>query len=541
VLVVIDDIDRLTPLQVRLLIQLVKVNADFPNMIYLLLFQRDLVEKSLGIDGVVDGREFLDKIVQVGFNVPPVERGRMYRALFKGLEKVLAAEAVAARFDSGYWQQVFGEIQFLFGNLRDVSRYLGSLSFHVSLLSSEGSFEVNPVDLIALEALRLFEPDVYAEIQNAKDVLTATNFSSGVSPTAEAAEERTITRLLDAASPERKDAIKDLLKRLFPPAERYMGGMSYAEGFAEEWYRTARACHRDVFDRYFLLALPEGDISQAELDYFMKNAGDRDAVAAKLREHIKRGSIETLLQRLEAYKRTIKRDQILSFITAVMDVGDGLPMKASGMFSLGPEMHASRIIHWALLTIADEKERAKALRDACESTTGIYLPTQKIADQEDRSEKGRSPEAYYLSDADIAACKEVLLGRIRDAAEEDRLQRSHHLHWLLIVWMRWTDGEEVRTWVRKLIATPGGAVTYLLRLLGRSTVSDDRGNRIEYSVTLKNLELFADLETLKVHVTSLDKTKLTEEEQRAVQAFEDALQRRTEGKPDNRWGSDDDE
>jgi predicted KAP-like P-loop ATPase len=46
-LVVVDDIDRLTPPEVRLLFQLVKANADFPNLVYLLLFQRDLIEQSL--------------------------------------------------------------------------------------------------------------------------------------------------------------------------------------------------------------------------------------------------------------------------------------------------------------------------------------------------------------------------------------------------------------------------------------------------------------------------------------------------------------
>ena len=47
VLVVVDDIDRLTPEGIRIVFQLVKANADFPNLIYLLLFQRDTIEKSL--------------------------------------------------------------------------------------------------------------------------------------------------------------------------------------------------------------------------------------------------------------------------------------------------------------------------------------------------------------------------------------------------------------------------------------------------------------------------------------------------------------
>jgi predicted KAP-like P-loop ATPase len=61
ILVVLDDIDRLTPEEIRLLFQLVKANADFPNVVYLLLFQRDIVERSLDSPPAVSGQEFLKK------------------------------------------------------------------------------------------------------------------------------------------------------------------------------------------------------------------------------------------------------------------------------------------------------------------------------------------------------------------------------------------------------------------------------------------------------------------------------------------------
>jgi len=59
ILVVLDDIDRLTSEEIRLLFQLVKANADFPNLVYLLLFQRDIVERSLDSSPSNNGQEFL--------------------------------------------------------------------------------------------------------------------------------------------------------------------------------------------------------------------------------------------------------------------------------------------------------------------------------------------------------------------------------------------------------------------------------------------------------------------------------------------------
>lgn len=57
VLVVIDDLDRLTKEELKLLVQLIKANADFPSLVYLLLFQRDVVEKNLEYAEAINGRE----------------------------------------------------------------------------------------------------------------------------------------------------------------------------------------------------------------------------------------------------------------------------------------------------------------------------------------------------------------------------------------------------------------------------------------------------------------------------------------------------
>ena len=74
-LVVIDDIDRLPNEQIRLIFQLVNSVAGFPNTIYLLSFDKDIVAQALDC---VQGRgaEYLEKIIQVPFEVPPVNRSK---------------------------------------------------------------------------------------------------------------------------------------------------------------------------------------------------------------------------------------------------------------------------------------------------------------------------------------------------------------------------------------------------------------------------------------------------------------------------------
>ena len=46
-LIVIDDIDRLTPAEIREVFKVVKALADFPNVVYLLSFDREVVAQAL--------------------------------------------------------------------------------------------------------------------------------------------------------------------------------------------------------------------------------------------------------------------------------------------------------------------------------------------------------------------------------------------------------------------------------------------------------------------------------------------------------------
>jgi predicted KAP-like P-loop ATPase len=60
-LIVIDDIDRLTTEEILQVFQLVKANADFPQLTYLLLFEREVVAKALNRISGDKGMEFLEK------------------------------------------------------------------------------------------------------------------------------------------------------------------------------------------------------------------------------------------------------------------------------------------------------------------------------------------------------------------------------------------------------------------------------------------------------------------------------------------------
>ncbi len=543
ILVVLDDIDRLTPEEIRLLFQLVKANADFPNVVYLLLFQRDIVERSLDSSPAVSGQEFLEKIVQVGFDIPRIERTRLEKVLFAGLDELLTDGDVGKRFDQTRWGNLFlGGLRPYFQTLRDVYRYLASLSFHVSLFRSTGSFEVNPVDLIALEVLRVFEPAVYQRLPEAKLELTNLRDRAHDSHDENERTRKLIESIVEAAS--QPGQVREIVKELFPPVEWVFNGSMYGHDFKEEWFRELRLCHPDVFDRYFHLAIPEGDISQAELDRVLSLVGNREGLVVEFRALNKRSLLGVALDRLEAYKQEIDLQHAVSFITALFDIGDELPEDRGGFFSISPDTHASRIIYWYLKQEMDIGRRGAILKEAMKATTGLYLPI-RIASLEGNEEKRKKdPDAFNVTDADLDALHHICVEKIEQAAGSGILTSHRNMPSILYCWDKWASHEKPRQWVEKLIDSKEGVLSFLTACLHRST-SHGMGDYVSqehWRINLTNIEDFVPVGTLERKVAEISPDGLSDKEKRAVKAFQKAIKRRRDGKSDDgHWADDEDE
>jgi predicted KAP-like P-loop ATPase len=90
VLILVDDIDRLVADEIRQLFTVIKALADFPNVIYLLAFDREVAVKALENESSLSGARYLEKIIQVPFEIPPVDREALRSGLVERLNEVLA-------------------------------------------------------------------------------------------------------------------------------------------------------------------------------------------------------------------------------------------------------------------------------------------------------------------------------------------------------------------------------------------------------------------------------------------------------------------
>lgn len=121
--VVLDDIDRLTTAEIRDIFKLVRLTANFPNVIYIVAFDRLRVEEALGEQGI-PGRDYLEKILQVGVDLPAVPANVLNKEIFHAIDTVLSQIENQGPFDENVWPDLFMEvIRPLIRNLRDVRRF----------------------------------------------------------------------------------------------------------------------------------------------------------------------------------------------------------------------------------------------------------------------------------------------------------------------------------------------------------------------------------------------------------------------------------
>jgi predicted KAP-like P-loop ATPase len=173
-LVLVDDIDRLTPDEALLVFRLVKSVGRLPNVMYLLVFDRELAEKAVKERYPSEGPHFLEKIIQASFELPLPPRDDLNmaaRTQIEGLCGPISDHDQIRRFMNIFYDAVSPYIIMP----RDLTR----LSNAMAVSWPPVAREVNVADYVALEVMRLFEPALYNAVRTSKDRVVGARSSYG--------------------------------------------------------------------------------------------------------------------------------------------------------------------------------------------------------------------------------------------------------------------------------------------------------------------------------------------------------------------------
>jgi hypothetical protein len=165
--VFIDDLDRLEPREAAEVLRLIRAVADFPNVIYVLSYDPDVIAnilmKAVQVD---DGAAFLEKIVQVSFRIPKPEAFDLRRWFQAEVCQMFSAELDVGSAQSEATQRL-AEVIDIQGDRyletgRDVTRVLNALRLHALPVRTL----IDIPDMVWLQLVRIGNAKFYEWIED---------------------------------------------------------------------------------------------------------------------------------------------------------------------------------------------------------------------------------------------------------------------------------------------------------------------------------------------------------------------------------------
>lgn len=519
VVVIVDDIDRLSQEEIRLLFQLVKTNADFPNLVYLLLFQKNIVAAALSKVVADRGADYLRKIVQVEFDVPLAPRAQMLKIFQEDLNRVIDRSSPKMYWDKERIQHLFEECLWpYFRTLRDVKRFMGTFDFYFNGQVNNGVLEVNPIDLLVIEVLRMFDHEAYVTVRDSLGYASKGDLVRALMGEEERTKQvdRQITALTSrpGMTGEQVERLGAILRSLFPSGK-------VGETLHE---RDLRICHPKHFHKYFEHALDDSPLSAANVQAVIALVAQREPFAARLRELCQSGAVEDVLEKLGVYFEDVPPDAAPGFVTALFDVGEELPKERPGFFNQDTVYTAMRLIHFLLMKLPEQDARANVLAGALAATTGSVLPVLTIAFIE--PDKEDAPSQVLLEEARMVLLRQTALAKLEALAKSGAIWRSRWFPRLVSIWRKWVGDAPVRAWLQGELITPTRQLEFLVHFVGASTSGSEV---MSYSLSAKSLEAVISLEDAAQAIKGL--TLTTPEEKAAGELLTGALQRKQAGQP----------
>lgn len=521
----VDDIDRLEPDQIRLLFRQIKVNANLPNLLFVLLFQPNIVERALAPVAGDEGRQFLEKIVQAHFDLPPVPPDKMFQIF--GVQLSTLLQDLAAP-DNGFEQRRWGNIALggihpFIRNLRDINRLLTSIDMHLPMHRGARVFEVNILDFLALETLRVFEPDFHATLAANKPLLLQSQRAAGNGR--EQPDREAITALLASVAEPNRPACEALLKELFPPIEWALGGSHYSSGeWAREWKREKRACTDRSFDRYFMLQLADGAMSESDFAALIEAVADPETLPPVVADFRERGLLGALATRFDESVDDLPLAPFDNMLTLIVVLGEEMGRVPGLKDSFNtPFLSCWRAASWYLKRLDQPELRSAALLRVMQATGALSVPAVLISLDIDRRTKPDIEPAF--DDDGLELVKQAWIAQLEqrstdlDAILSDDQLLSHLYRWRDL---SPTGIAAPRAWVQGIVVDESVLVRLLVRFLSigsRQTVGDRVATKSE-SFRRDTLEDFFNLSELEDRLRRLDRAGFDAEQQRILKILD---------------------
>ena len=471
IVVVIDDIDRLTNSQIRDVFQLVKQVADFPNVIYVLAMDREVVRSALAEVHNIDGNEYLEKIIQIPFELPELKKARLHQIFEDKLYQIVQALPQEVVWDQIYWNDVFHNcVEPYIITLRDINRVINTFQFRYEMLYQETSLE----DMVGITVLEVLEPELYKWIINNKSVVCGLSRQSDSSGGSDKNDYR--KRYMDEFNQlgiDSKGAV-NCISTMFPDFAELVGEKHKNRYETSSLYRgKMRVALEERFDLYFMFDLDEVKVSRNIINGCIYKY-DRSTMLGTIKEIIERGFITFFLEEIRALKDNIPYERLGVIAGVLFEIpADSYLKNTTPDFDISAFGYVAVLAEDMIQQLRTEKERFEAISQIVKESSmdGLGNLTYVILDIEhsygsfaDSNVKIQSE--YTISSEHLKEIEKDYLERIKHFANSDQLLSINGFVFVLILW-EYLDKEGVEEFLSRIFSDEVKTLKFVCSLARR--------------------------------------------------------------------------
>lgn len=478
-LIYIDDVDRLNDKEITQIFQLVKLLANFPNVIYVLPFDEKVVISALKNSQKEFAEKYLEKIVNIPLKIPEISKSNLYEVLINELNSCVED---LEEFDDNR-RGAFSVLGFKenFTTVRDINRFISLFRISYMPLKKEVDF----FDFVIIRLLETKYKDVYNFVKQNKSVLCGNFYDISGSIGYEEDFKRNIESKINQfkySYGDNFEFINNALSFLFPKYRTVFNQYSlFSPAFT---FLDLGIFNEKKFDLYFTLNLSEDDISN-ELILKVLNEYNNTEIQDTLKK-IDNRKVDVILSKILKYiaYKDNKFDRKEVLLNACLAVIDDIYSEQTKPFYFSNQEYVANMILEILTSVENKTEFLLTLFIKYEiSYPLIYVMNTLRSDIKKEGSKIEENEYYSVESTVVEKSKELM-------ENYSILNNNSFIH--LFYLLKDVDNTFVKEWIGKL-SNDASNVKYYLEFIIKLVI---KGNLIDYNMTttyMYNIEQMKEL------------------------------------------------
>lgn len=454
ILIFMDDIDRLSPEEMSQLLLIVRAIADFPHTTYVLSFDFDVVVQAMENKLGVDGRTYLEKVIQLQIDVPLPTRMTLERMVIGQLSEIDPQARMLDEDTRAAFRVIFESgIKHFLATPRACTRFLNVVRFIYPTVMGQ----IYLPDLLGLSCLMAFSSQAIQAIRSFQDAFVGHCDERGRGwVELSGFHEQWLSRLAAKDRPH----VEAIVRQMFPKVAWALNGPIQGEAYLDSWNEQRRICSPSHFDTYFRLGLSAGEATEYRWQNLVELLDDATSFARALNQFGPIGDekaeswlMDLLGQAADFVSEKASPDQASRMFAALMKRADQIDFVDDDESRLIEPIHrVVSLLVQCLQKIPSSKQRLEVVRESMEKDAGIYTATELIELLERRSDLF-SAKSSPLDSAERAAILKDLVRtldrRIQLASEDGTLEKHPRLLRILKKWYRYGRRNRVQLWLKQ--------------------------------------------------------------------------------------------